>query len=77
MDDARQRYASNRRNREILNKDKEFTRYLITKHKCTSPPGKISLQRSDTYMEAIIGAIYRQKGLEETRKYVMKIYTII
>jgi len=76
LDDARQQYASKKRNKDILNIDEELTRYLINKHKCTSPPGKIGLQRSDTYMEAIIGAIYLHKGLKYTRKYVMEIYSL-
>jgi len=64
IDNARQKYASKKALQSVLNGDREFTEYLIECHGCTSPPGHIGLERSDDYIEAIIGATFLIKGLK-------------
>lgn len=73
IDDARQLQANKKIMQGILNKDTAFTKYLIKEHGCTSPAGKIGLERADDFMEAIIGAIFLKKGYKTSKKYVLKI----
>jgi dsRNA-specific ribonuclease len=51
----------------ILNQDKGFTQYLIKEHGCTSPAGKIGLERADDFMEAIIGAVFLTNGYKTSK----------
>ncbi len=73
IDDARQLHADKHTMQDILNEDRTFTKYLIDEHECTSPVGKIGLNRADDFMEAIIGAIFLTKGYKTSKKYVLKI----
>lgn len=63
IDNARQKYASKKALRCILNRDRAFTEFLIRNHDCTSPPGHIGLEPSDNFIEALIGAVFLTKGL--------------
>jgi dsRNA-specific ribonuclease len=67
---AQQDYANKYRNQEFLNKDVEFTRLLV--RKCQSPVGNIGLKRSDTFVEAIIGAVFISNDYETTKTFVKK-----
>ncbi|MFX0125957.1 MAG: ribonuclease III domain-containing protein [Candidatus Hodarchaeota archaeon] len=71
IDEARQIYASKKALQRVLNQDVEFTEFLIHNYKCTSPPGKIGLERSDDFMEAIIGAIYLSKDMKAVSKFII------
>jgi len=73
IDDARQLHADKHAMQDILNEDRTFTKYLIDEHECTSPVGKIGLNRADDFMEAIIGVIFLTKGYKIAKKYVLKI----
>ena len=73
IDDARQSQANKKIMQGILNKDIPFTQYLRQNHCCTSPAGKIGLERADDFMEAIIGAIFLAKGYRASNNYVLKI----
>ena len=73
IDDARQLLANKKIMQGILNEDIAFTQYLRKDHDCTSPVGKIGLERADDFMEAIIGAIFLTKGYKTSKKYVLKI----
>ena len=76
IDDARQTYANNKKMKQVLNRDLDFTLFLRNEFGCTSPPGNIGLTRSDDYMEAIIGAIYFSKGLKEAEEFVFQFFHI-
>jgi len=73
IDDSRQLHANKKTLQGILNKDINFTQYLRQNHGCTSPAGKIGLERADDFMEAIIGAIFLTKGYKASKTYVLKI----
>jgi len=73
IDNARQDLAKKKAMQAILNQDVVFTKYLKEKHECTSPIGNIGLQRADDFMEAIIGAIFLQKGYKVSKQYALKI----
>jgi hypothetical protein len=47
----------------------EFTRFLIDNYNCNSPVGKIGLERSDAFIEAIIGAIFLEKDCVESQRH--------
>jgi len=71
IDKARQKYATKKALQEVLNGDRAFTEFLIGSYDCTSPPGNIGLERSDDFMEAILGAIFFSKGLESACKFII------
>jgi len=74
MDALRQSKAKREKNQEILAQDTQFTDYLLEQDYSQNPQGKIGLNRSDQYMEAIIGAIYLTCGLPDSRKFIEEMY---
>ena len=74
MDDLRQSKAKREKNQEILEQDKQLTDYLLEQDYSQNPQGKIGVNRSDQYMEAIIGAIYLTSGLSDSRKFIEEMY---
>ena len=62
MDKLRQTVGRRTRNQKVLFTDKTLTRFIIENDYPQYPPEKIGLIRSDRYMEAIIGAVFIQKG---------------
>jgi dsRNA-specific ribonuclease len=74
MDALRQSKGKRKKNQEILEQDKQLTDYLLERDYSQNPQGKIGLNRSDQYMEAIIGAIYLTSGLSDSRKFIEEIY---
>lgn len=66
---AKQKVVTKDKMRNIVNGDIEFTRYLVKEHGCTSPIGNIGLERSDAFIEAIIGAIFVEKENEKESGY--------
>lgn len=70
--DAQQVEASKRRNQELLNKDMEFTEFLKNRG-CTSPVGKIGLDRADTFVEAVIGAVFLETNYDKAKEFTKKI----
>jgi dsRNA-specific ribonuclease len=73
IDKARQLLANKKILQKILNQDKSFTEFLKKEYGCTSPVGKIGLERADDFMEAIIGTIFLTKGFEMSQRYVNQI----
>lgn len=76
MDALRQSKGKRKMNQEFLAQDPQMTCYLLEKDYDQNPHGKIGLNRSDQYMEAIIGAIYITCGLSDTRKFIEEIYDL-
>ena len=74
MDNLRQKEGKKEANQQILKKDNELTQYLLKNDYEQNPQGKIGKDRSDAYLEAIIGAIYLTKGLCESKKFIEIIY---
>jgi dsRNA-specific ribonuclease len=72
INDAQKIEASKRRNQEMLNKDPEFTEFL-KKMGCTSPIGNIGLDRADTFIEAVIGAVFLETNYDKAKKFTNKI----
>jgi len=76
MDNLRKVKVKREMNQQILRKDSQLTKYLLEHDYSQNPQGKIGLIRSDRYMEAIIGAIYLTCGLDDSQKFIEKIYKI-
>ena len=74
MDNLRKKEGKRETNQNILKKDHELTQYLLNSDYEQNPQGIIGKERSDAYMEAIIGAIYLTNGLCESKKFVEMIY---
>lgn len=74
MDDLRQLKAKREKNQEILEQDSLLTDYLLKQDYSQNPQGKIGVNRSDQYMEAIIGAIYLTCDLPDSRKFIEEMY---
>ena len=48
----------------------DFIRYLVNNRFTRSPIGGIGLEKADRCYEAIIGAVYVEKGFEEAETFV-------
>jgi len=66
----RERLAEKKTNQKLLNKDKEFTKYLVDNEHTKSPVGGIGLEKADRFYEALIGAMYVQKGFKVAENFV-------
>lgn len=74
MDNLRKKEGKKETNQKMLKKDYELTQYLLNSDYEQNPQGIIGKERSDAYMEAIIGVIYLTKGLFESKKFVEMMY---
>ncbi|UCD44746.1 MAG: hypothetical protein JSV27_11645 [Candidatus Bathyarchaeota archaeon] len=74
MDDLRKKEGKKRTNQKLLKKDYELTQFLLNSDYEQNSQSIIGRERSDAYMEAIIGAIYLTKGLYEAKKFVKVVY---
>ena len=70
VDGMRKKFADKKTNQKLLNDDKEFIQYLVTNHYTRSPIGGIGLEKADRFYEAVIGAVYVEKGFEEVETFV-------
>ena len=73
MDAERKRLAGKKANQRNLNRDVEFTRYLVDQGFTRSPVGGIGLEKADRFFEAIIGAIYVEHGFETAEQFVQNV----
>ncbi len=76
MNTLREKVGTKKNNQKILNSDKKLQKFIINTDYTQNPPKTIGLNRSDRYMEAIIGAIFIRKCLSEARNFVRHIYEI-
>ena len=74
IDDSRQVNFSRNRHRDIVNSDKEFVDYIIKHDYMGNIQGKIGEDRSDNYLEAIIGAIYLKDGIDAVASFINNVY---
>lgn len=58
----------------IVNQDKEFVNFLIDYDYESNNQRRIGVDRADTYIEAIIGAIFLKDGLEGVASFTSQIY---
>jgi len=70
IDRMRKKFADKKTNQKLLNEDKEFVQYLVNNRYTMSPIGGIGLEKADRFYEAVIGAVYVEKGFEEAEKFV-------
>lgn len=74
IDDSRQLNFSRDNHREIVNADKAFVDYMIKHDYIENNQRKIGKDRSDNYLEGIIGAIYLKDGLKGVVSFIAEIY---
>ncbi len=71
MDCMRKRFAEKKVNQKTLNRDREFTKFLVGHEFTKSPIGGIGLEKADRFFEAVIGATYVELGCAKAEKFVM------
>ena len=69
INNMREKFADKKANQKLLNGDKEFTQFLANGY-TMSPVGGIGLEKADRFVEAIIGAVYVEKGFKEAEAFV-------
>ena len=72
MDDLRQKLGKKKKMKEILNSDKQFVEYLRDERGYIIHDF-VGLNRSDTIMEAMIGAIFLELGFVNAEKFTHQI----
>lgn len=73
MDLLRKQLAGKKANQRCLNRDVEFTRYLVGNGFTRSPIGGIGLEKADRFFEAIIGAVYLEHDFGVAEEFVINI----
>jgi hypothetical protein len=60
---------------KLVNDDKEFVRYLLDNDYEEYTAETIGIERSDAYLEAILGAIWMRLTPKEAYLFVMEVYS--
>lgn len=76
IDDPRQLIFSRDNHRDIVNSNKAFVDYLIASDYTENNQRRIGQDRSDCYLEGVVGAIYLKDGIEAVVSFMVEIYHI-
>ena len=74
IDADRQNLLSRTNHRTIVNNDKAFVEFIIKHDYIQNNQVKIGLDRSDRYLEAIIGAIFLKEGFQRSLNFINGYY---
>jgi len=76
IDDSRQLNFSRDNHRDLVNSDKAFVDFIISSDYKENNQRRIGHDRSDSYLEGIVGAIYLKDGIDAVVSFMIEMYQI-